>query len=312
MEGDGRWFFVPFSSVEETWNALVSAGYIPDQEIATVIYLSEKLKRPILVEGPAGVGKTYLATALHRATSRPLIRLQCYEGLDESKSIYEWEYAKQLLYTQILREKIGEVLEGSETLKEAFDRISRYENLFFHERFLLKRPLLQAITSPEGAVLLIDEVDKADPEFEAFLLEVLDGFQISIPELGTYKAQVVPYVILTSNQTRELSDALRRRCLHLSLKYPDPEREKEILRLHIPDLLEELNDRIVSFLEEVRKLPLRHYPSISEAIDWAKSLLLLGHTLGNGDKEIPALSSLLKFPEDRKLVREKIGFFTPR
>lgn len=298
-----------FTDVESTMEVLKAAGYLADEEIATTVYLAVQLNRPLLVEGPAGVGKTYLATALMRATQRPLIRLQCYEGLDESKALYEWEYAKQLLYTQILREKIGELLSEAPDLKGAFERIASYEDLFFHERFLLKRPLLKALLAPEGAVLLIDEVDKADPEFEAFLLEILDNFQVSIPELGTYRAKVPPYVILTSNQTRELSDALRRRCLHLYIRYPDLKREGEILLHHVPELLSEVSERLVAFVQAVRALPLRHPPSLSETIDWARSLLLLYH---RESREIPVppppetLGSLLKYPEDRNLVREKL------
>lgn len=261
------------------------------------------------MEGPAGVGKTYLATALMRATGRPLVRLQCYEGLDESKALYEWEYAKQLLYTQILREKIGELLADTSDLSRAFERIAQYEDLFFHERFLLKRPLLKALLAEGGAVLLIDEVDKADPEFEAFLLEILDNFQVTIPELKTYSARIPPYVILTSNQTRELSDALRRRCLHLYIRYPDPKREAEILRAHIPEILDEISHRIVEFVHSVRTLPLRHTPSVSETIDWARSLLLLSQR-EKDEVVIPpkphALGSLLKYPEDRRLVSERL------
>jgi MoxR-like ATPase len=299
----------PFSDVPSTAEALKKAGYLADEEIATTVFLSLKLLRPLLVEGPAGVGKTYLATALERATGRPLIRLQCYEGLDESKALYEWEYAKQLLYTQILREKIGELLSSTRDLSEAFERIASYEDLFFHERFLLKRPLLKALLAPEGAVLLIDEVDKADPEFEAFLLEILDSFQVTIPEIGTYRADLPPYVILTSNQSRELSDALRRRCLHLYIPYPDREREAEILHYHIPELLQEISDQLVSFVQAIRSLPLRHPPSLSETIDWAKSLLLLKDR-ETGEISFPpdqhTLGSLLKYEEDRRIVQEKL------
>src|SRR4051794_40513103 len=208
---------VSLGSVQEAETRLRGGGYLPSVEIATSIFLADRLEKPVLVEGPAGVGKTELARAFAQATGRTLVRLQCYEGLDESKALYEWEYAKQLLYTQLLRDKIGELTGGAATLDEAAARLATADAVFFSERFLLPRPLLQALLSPSPALLLIDEVDKADPEFEAFLLEVLADNAATLPELGTLKARHVPRVVLTSNAARELSDALRRRCLHLHL-----------------------------------------------------------------------------------------------
>jgi len=224
-----------FQSYEEVQKRLEGQGYICSQATATVVYLALQLKKPLLVEGPAGVGKTDLAKVLSSAQDIPLIRMQCYEGLDETKALYEWEYSKQLLYTQILKDKISETLKSCSTLSEAVDRIASEESAFFSDRFIVPRPLLKAISSPDPVVLLIDEVDKADPEFEAFLLEVLSDFQISIPEIGTLKAKHIPQVVLTSNNSRELSDGLKRRCLYLFLDFPEPEQEARILETKVPD-----------------------------------------------------------------------------
>ena len=217
-----------FTSIEDVINKFAEQKYICNQRIATIVYLATHLRKPILVEGPAGVGKTELAKVVGGALHCDLVRLQCYEGLDEAKALYEWEYAKQLLYTQILKDKIGEVLEGTRNLKEAVERIGEQDSVFFSHRFILPRPLLQAISAEKQLVLLIDEIDKSDSEFEAFLLEVLSDFQVSVPELGTIKAKQIPLVVLTSNNAREMSDALKRRCLHLYIDFPDRQQELEI------------------------------------------------------------------------------------
>jgi MoxR-like ATPase len=254
---------------------LTTQQYISSDEIATVVYLAEKLGKPTLCEGPAGVGKTELSKAWAGASGRRLIRLQCYEGLDETKALYEWEYAKQMLYTQLLRDKLQDVIGTVKSLREAADRIAAEEEVFFSERFLLPRPLLQALTSPDPVVLLIDEIDRADVEFEAFLLEVLSDFQVSVPELGTIKAKHHPTVFLTSNNTRELSEALKRRCLYLFLDYPDVEAELNIVRLKVPDLAPDLARQAVELVHQLRGLELKKSPSISETLDWARALVQL-------------------------------------
>lgn len=254
---------------------LIAQQYIASDEIATVVYLAEHLGKPVLMEGPAGVGKTELSKARAAATGRKLIRLQCYEGLDETKALYEWEYAKQMLYTQLLRDKLSEVVGGATTLSEAADRIAAEEEVFFSERFLLPRPLLQALTSDEPVVLLIDEIDRADVEFEAFLLEVLSDFQVTVPELGTIYAKHHPTVFLTSNNTRELSEALKRRCLYLFLDYPTVEAELDIVRLKVPDLAPQLAKQAVELVHQLRGLDLKKSPSISETLDWARALVKL-------------------------------------
>src|SRR5215510_3380300 len=234
-----------FSSVDDVIARFEALQYITSRTIGTVVYLATALKKPILVEGPAGVGKTELAKVLSAALGRELIRLQCYEGLDEPKALYEWEYAKQLLYTQILKDKISEVIGGARSLTEAVDRIATEDDVFFSDRFLLPRPLLRAITSTDPAVLLIDEIDKSDSEFEAFLLEILSDFQVSVPELGTLQARHVPTVVLTSNNAREMSDALKRRCLHLYIDSPDREQERTIVLLNVPGIASRLADEVV-------------------------------------------------------------------
>jgi len=287
-------------------SSLEKAHYICSDEIATVVYLACATGKPILVEGPAGVGKTELAKAVAQGLQRELIRLQCYEGLDEAKALYEWEYAKQLLYTQIMKEKIHVLIDDTATLSEAADRIAAQEDAFFSERFIQPRPLLKAISSEEPVVLLVDEVDKSDPEFEAFLLEILSDFQISIPEIGTRKALNIPFAVLTSNNYRDMSDALKRRCLHLYIDYPDIELEREIVRMKIPAIPKKLSDQLVAAVHAIRDLDLKKKPSISETLDWASSLMALQvETLTTG-VVADTLSAILKYRIDAELVRKNL------
>jgi MoxR-like ATPase len=287
-----------FTSIEDVINKFAEQKYICNQRIATIVYLATHLRKPILVEGPAGVGKTELAKVLGGALHCDLVRLQCYEGLDEAKALYEWEYAKQLLYTQILKDKIGEVLEGTRNLKEAVERIGEQDSVFFSHRFILPRPLLQAISAEKQLVLLIDEIDKSDSEFEAFLLEVLSDFQVSVPELGTIKAKQIPLVVLTSNNAREMSDALKRRCLHLYIDFPDRQQELEIVKMKVPGIAEKLADEVVEVVQGIRKLDLKKVPSISETLDWAKALTLLN--VGKLDETVvnETLNTILKYEGD--------------
>ncbi len=296
---------VPFTSIDEAHERLLAQGYIPDRRISTVVYLSARMQKPILVEGPAGVGKTELSKALSGALAVPLIRLQCYEGLDETKAMYEWEYAKQLLYTQILRDKIGETLR-EKTLRNAIEEINKEGNVFFSDKFILPRPLLKAITSDTPCVLLIDEVDRSDPEFEAFLLEILSDFQVSIPELGTIKARHIPYVILTSNNTREMSDALKRRCLHLFIDFPEKDLELKIVRLRIPEISAVLAEQVVSFVQKVRKLDIKKLPSVSETLDWARALSLMNVDVLGEAVVRDTLNLILKHEEDVKKAQEEL------
>ena len=292
-----------FKSPQEVKNALGKNQYIANEEIATIMFLSQQLGKPLLTEGPAGVGKTELAKAIAAATNRDLIRLQCYEGLDETKALYEWEYAKQLLYTQLLRDKLQETLGTSRDLGEAADRIAAEEDVFFSMRFLLQRPLLKAILSERPTVLLIDEIDRADAEFEAFLLEVLSDFQVSVPELGTLSAVHIPLVVLTSNNTRELSEALKRRCLYLFIGFPTIDQELAVVRLKVPDLSPKLAKQAVEIVHSLRKVDLRKAPSISETLDWAKALVSLN--VKNLDNETleTTLSVLLKHESDLQRAR---------
>jgi MoxR-like ATPase len=262
------------------------------------LFLASRLDKPILAEGPAGTGKTELAKATAAATGRELIRLQCYEGIDESRALYEWEYAKQLLYTQLLRERIGGMVSAADTLAAAADAIANEENVFFSERFLLARPLLRAITSPNPVVLLIDEIDRADAEFEAFLLELLSDFQVSIPELGTIKAIHKPIVILTSNDTRELSEALKRRCLFLYVGYPDAESELAVVNLRVPGVPPKLAAQVVEMVQRLRALDLRKTPSMSETIDWARALVELNVKHLDRNAMDATMNVLLKYESD--------------
>jgi len=264
-----------FKDPGEATSGLAAQQYIASNEISTVLFLAERLGKPILAEGPAGVGKTELGKAWAKATGRKLIRLQCYEGLDESKALYEWEYAKQMLYTQLLRDKLSDLLKDASGLREAADRLGNEEDVFFSERFLLPRPLLQAILSDEPALLLIDEIDRADAEFEAFLLEILSDFQVSVPELGTLTAKHQPMVILTSNNTRELSEALKRRCLYLFVDYPNLENETRVVQARVPGLNKKLAEEAVRFVQNLRSMDLKKKPSVAETIDWAKALVML-------------------------------------
>jgi MoxR-like ATPase len=283
--------------------ALRRQGYIASDEVATVLYLAGQLGKPVLAEGPAGVGKTELGKAWAAATGRELIRLQCYEGLDETKALYEWEYAKQMLYTQLLRDKLQQVLAEANSLGQAADRLAAEENVFFSMRFLLRRPLLQAILSEQPSLLLIDEIDRADAEFEAFLLEVLSDFQISVPELGTLRAVHQPLVVLSSNNTRELSEALKRRCLYLFIDYPTPEAELDIVRLRVPELPAAVGRQAVELVQRLRKMDLRKNPGISETLDWARALLLLNAEAIDRQTLENTLSVLLKHERDVQRAR---------
>jgi len=295
-----------YSSPAQVKSALGDQQYIAGDEIATTVYLSQQLGKPLLTEGPAGVGKTELAKAIAAATGRRLIRLQCYEGLDETKALYEWEYAKQMLYTQLLRDKLQETLADSSSLAEAADRLADEEDVFFSMRFLLQRPLLQAILSEHPTVLLIDEIDRADAEFEAFLLEVLSDFQVSVPELGTLAAVHRPLVLLTSNNTRELSEALKRRCLYLFIGYPNVDQELAVVRLKVPELNPKLARQAVELVQKLREMDLRKSPSISETLDWAKSLVALNAKQLDAVTLENTMSVLLKHESDLHKVQRRL------
>jgi MoxR-like ATPase len=296
-----------FASADDAASALEQVGYLASREIATTIFLSDRMQKPVLVEGPAGVGKTELGRAMALALGRELIRLQCYEGLDEAKALYEWEYAKQLLYTQLLKDKIGESLQGAATIQDAADRIASSDAVFFSERFLLPRPILKAITSDRPSLLLVDEIDKADPEFEAFLLEVLADNAITIPELGTFQARHVPRVLLTSNNARELSDALKRRCLHLYIDFPARDRELKIVRTRLPQVSEALAVQVVDAINKIRSLDLKKAPSISETLDWAQSLTLLNADQLSPELVASTLNLVLKYEGDIEKARQHLS-----
>jgi len=292
-----------FEAVEDIRKGFEDTGYVCSPQIATTLYLAHHLQKPVLVEGPAGVGKTELAKAAAAYADMPLIRLQCYEGLDESKALYEWKYGKQLLYTQILKDKLNDLLEGAEGLADAVARVHQYDDIFFSTHFLAPRPLLQALQQKKGAVLLVDEVDKSDQEFEAFLLEILSDFQISVPELGTIQAVSRPYVFLTSNNTREMSEALKRRCLHLYIPFPDARLEREIIRVRAPGVPERLRTQLVAFVQQVRELDLKKVPSVSETIDWARVLMILNARDLSPDLIKDTLNIILKFEADIEVVK---------
>ena len=290
--------FPQLSSVEKIEQGFEAYGYICSRKIATAVFLAFALRKPILVEGPPGVGKTELAKTTSQLLDTPLIRLQCYEGLDEAKALYEWKYGKQLLYTQVLKEKLGDLLQGAQGLAESVERLHQFGDIFYSEEFLEPRPLLKAMQQDKGAILLIDEVDKADYEFESLLLEILSDYQVSIPEIGTVKARTSPMVFLTSNNTREISDALKRRCLHLYIPFPTVELEERIIRSRVPDVDEQLRHQLVEFVHALRQLDLRKAPAISETIDWARSLLLLHANQLDEELVRSTLNVLLKFEDD--------------
>ncbi len=294
------------TSPEAITAGLGEVGYISTPDISMAVYLAQHLRKPILIEGPAGVGKTDLARSLAEWLDVPLARLQCYEGLDESKALYEWKYGKQLLYTQILKDRLNEVL-GEGDLSALTGKLGDFEDLFFSPQFLEPRPLLRAMQQAEGSVLLIDEVDKADEAFEAFLLEVLSDYQVTVPELGTIRAQVPPIVVLTSNAVRELGDALKRRCLHLHIGFPDAVRERAIVGARVPGIEESLLKQLVAFVQALREEDLRKQPSIAETVDWARALTLL-HVEAFGEETVrQTLNVLLKYESDIAALDNRVG-----
>lgn len=293
-------------AIDELISQLAEQGYIASEQIATTLHLARALQRPILIEGPPGVGKTELANASAAMLKLPLFRLQCYEGLDESKALYDWKYSKQLLYVQVLKEQLQGILGGANDLSAAVERLHNFDDIFYSERFLEPRPLLSALQSDDGAVLLIDEIDKADYEFESLLLEILADFAVTLPEIGTLRAKHKPLVLLTSNNTRDLSDALKRRCLHLYIPFPEAELESRIVHSRVPDVADSLRQQLVTFVHGVRQLDLKKQPAISETIDWARSLLLLHADNLSAALVDDSLNVLLKYEEDINIVRPEI------
>ncbi len=300
------------ASVEVIQESFEKLHYICNQQIATAVFLAYHLEKPILIEGPPGVGKTELAKTAAEMLELECIRLQCYEGLDESKAIYEWKYGKQLLYTQVLKETLNEILEGAKGLSQSVDKLHEFGDIFFSEEFLEPRPLLKALRNDDSCVLLIDEVDKSDHEFESLLLEMLSDFQLSIPEIGTVKAieNRKPLVFLTSNNTREISDALKRRCLHLYIPFPDVDLERKIVQARVPEIAEKLRNQMVTFIQELRDLDLKKVPAISETIDWARTLILLHSESLDPDLVRQTLNVILKFQEDIESVEAELQSVT--
>lgn len=294
------------TSIPAVLDGLAGSGYIATRAIATSVYLAHHLRKPILVEGPAGVGKTELALSVGRMLGWPLLRMACYEGLDDGKALYEWKYGKQLLYTQILKDRIGQVLDGADTLPAALQRLAGFQDLFFSRDFIEPRPLLRALEQPAGSVLLIDEIDKSEESFEALLLEILSDYQITIPEVGTIAAQVPPLVLLTSNNTRELGDALKRRCLHLHIGFPDAALEQRIVRARAPGMAEQLLAQLVAFVQAVRGEHVRKPPSVAETVDWARTLLLLHADTLDEDLVRDTLNVILKRDGDITEVTARV------
>lgn len=293
-------------SIEEVEKRLLNAGYVADRRIAASVFLALRLEKPLLIEGPSGVGKTELAKALASVLDCELVRLQCYEGLDESKALYEWEYSKQLLYTQILRDRLKGFLDKAPSLAEAVKLLHKEDSLFFSMDFVQPRPLLKAILKKEKTVLLIDEIDRAESEFEAFLLEILSDMQVTLPEIGTVKANHIPLVILTNNRQRDLSDALRRRCLHLFINYPEKDREATIIRTRVPELPAALAAKVVDTIQQIRRMDLKKVPGVSESIDWARVFVLLSAKELDPKLVDETLNVLLKYEQDLKKVRSRL------
>ena len=296
----------PSEEIHKIKKGFSKLKYICNDQIATAVYLAKTLEKPILIEGPPGVGKTELANTASLYLNKELYRLQCYEGLDESKALYEWRYGKQLLYTQILKEQLGDVLKDAKGLKESLSRLMDFEDIFFSEDFLESRPLLQSLSNKNGSVLLIDEIDKADEEFEALLLEILSEFQISIPELGTIKSENKPLVFLTSNNSREIGDALKRRCLHLYIPFPEAKLERQIIKTRVPELNKNIQKQLVNFVQGLRDLDLKKVPAISESIDWARTLILLSAKELDEKLARETLNVLLKYQQDIEVTQKEI------